>query len=493
MRLPNAEIWEAWSCYLWLLVAATCASAEHHVGTPAELTAAIRESQPGDVIRMRSGTWDDLEILFEAAGTTDRPITLCADQAGKTIISGESRLRISGEHLVVEGLYFKQAFHKDDLISFRKDSKKHAHHCRLTNCAVVDCNGPPPDSLNPDSGRSAFSNRWVSLYGEHNRVDHCWLEGKTTVGTTLVVWLGAAPNHHRIDHNYFGPRPELKKNGGETIRVGDSATSLRRSLTIVESNRFHECNGEAEIISNKSCGNVYRFNVFVRCSGALTLRHGNDCQVHANVFLGEGARGTGGVRIIGEGHRVWNNYFADLAGTDARAALSIVNGLRDSPLSGYATAKNCFIGFNTLVHCRQSFVIGLSDSDEGNDLPPEDCRIENNLVLLKSGRTAIDQRMDPVRLIIDGNLVRGSDENLPAGFRSTNVAASRDDNRIWRLAEPIEVTGRATPAFVEADFDGQPRGDRKHIGCDQHSAESRAPLALSARCGVDWHDLPSLK
>ena len=65
--------------------------------------------------------------------------------------------------------------------------------------------------------------QFVSIYGARNRVDHCYIAGKTTQGTTMVVWLSnesTDQGKHQIDHNHFGPRPKLGKNGGETILDG---------------------------------------------------------------------------------------------------------------------------------------------------------------------------------------------------------------------------------------------------------------------------------
>ena len=154
-----------------------------------------------------------------------------------------------------------------------------------TNCAITDGNPPLAET----------DTKWVSLYGVDNRVDHCYFAGKRNRGTTLVVWLSARPNRHRIDHNHFGPRPPLGVNGGETIRIGTSDGSMHESLTVVEDNLFEACNGEFECVSNKSCGNVYRRNTFRRCTGALTLRHGNRCRIEGNFFLGEGAANAAGV------------------------------------------------------------------------------------------------------------------------------------------------------------------------------------------------------
>ena len=94
-----------------------------------------------------------------------------------------------------------------------------------------------------------------------------------------------SPNRHRIDHNHFGHRPPLRRNGGETIRVGNSWSSMSSSGTLVERNLFDRCDGELEIISSKSSDNVYRQNTLRACAGMLTLRHGNRCLVADNYFL----------------------------------------------------------------------------------------------------------------------------------------------------------------------------------------------------------------
>jgi poly(beta-D-mannuronate) lyase len=156
----------------------------------------------------------------------------------------------------------------------------------------------------------------IGLRHSKNRIDHNYFKGKTHQGTMLVVWLNGEPAEHRIDHNYFGPRPDRKKNGAETIRIGTSEWWRTNARTIVEDNYFYGCDGEVEIISNKSCENIYRRNTFVECAGTLTLRHGDRASVYGNFFFGNGKRRTGGVRIIGEGHLVYNNYFQDLTGDE---------------------------------------------------------------------------------------------------------------------------------------------------------------------------------
>lgn len=348
-----------------------CFGAEHKVANAAEFAKIQKAAKPGDTLVLQNGRpWADANLLFDAQGTAEKPITLKAETPGQVVFTGKSRLRIGGEHLVVEGLWFKDAGdRKDDVIEFRASSNKPATNCRVTACAITD--------YNPPSKKRDY--KWVSLYGTSNRVDRCYLSGKLHAGTTLVVWVGDQPNYHRIDHNHFGPRPRLGENGGETIRVGTSDVSMSNSRTTVEFNLFQECNGEVEIVSNKSCENVYRHNTFLHCEGAMTLRHGNRCVVEANHFLGDNRKNTGGVRIIGEDHRVVNNLFSDLGGEETRSALTLMNGLKDSPLHGYFQVKRALIAFNTFTNCKSSVLIGyVSDNPKGGDQAPLDCVFANN-------------------------------------------------------------------------------------------------------------------
>src|SRR5262249_36160641 len=151
-----------------------------------ELAHAIRAARPGDTLLMADGDWSDADLLFEGDGTAEKPITLRAQTPGQVILSGRSRLRIAGSHVVVDGLCFRGVTGKEDVVAFRGSAAQLAHDCRLTNCAVLDCN--PPDKKT--------NTKWISLYGDHNRVDHCYVAGKTNLGTTLVVWVSDQPNFH---------------------------------------------------------------------------------------------------------------------------------------------------------------------------------------------------------------------------------------------------------------------------------------------------------
>lgn len=337
----------------------------------AELHQAVKNAQPGAIITMANGQWQNAEILFEATGTASKPIILKAQEKGKVIISGESNLRIAGKHLLVEGLIFKNGFSSTaDLIAFRKDAKNLANNCRITECVIDNFNGPERNNVEA----------WVVLFGKNNRVDHCQFINKRNQGVTLIVRLDSeenAENKHQIDHNYFGYRQNLGSNGGETLRIGTSHNSMRNSGSIVEYNYFDRCDGEHEIISNKSNQNTYRFNTFYECKGTLTMRHGNETHVEGNVLLGNGVPFTGGIRVINEKQTVINNYCEGLTGNRFRGALTVMNGVPNSPLNRYVPVKESTISNNTFVDCNY-IELGAGNDSERSEAP-QSTTVKNNL------------------------------------------------------------------------------------------------------------------
>ncbi len=443
-----------------------------------EVKKLVAQAQPGDSIVLADGTWQDVELLLDGSGTADNPITLRAQTPGRVRITGQSRVRLAGQHLVVSGLLFQGAWHHSALVEFRKDSKKSSEDCRFTGCAIVDCNPPQLDR--------GF--KYISLYGRRNRVDHCRLEGKRNEGTTLVVWLADGPVEHRIDHVHFGPRPRLEKNGGETIRIGDSTTSMVNARTIVENNYFEECDGEGEIISNKSCENIYRHNTFVRCEGALTLRHGHRCLVEGNYFLGHRKRYSGGVRIIGEDHRVINNYFADLQGDETRSAVSMMNGIPDTPLHGYSQVTGAVVAFNSFVNCKWSLAIGLGE-DKGATLAPKDCLVANNLFSIGK-RPLLDEQTQSQGFVWQGNLIQANNAISEAiGRRVADLGLKEGEDGVWRPSPDSPAAGAALGEFplVVEDIDRQPRPEPRDVGCVQISASSTQSGPLSpGDVGVSW-------
>lgn len=367
--MHNHYLFTFLSLFLWINTAYSQQNIK--VRNLEQFNEAVKKVRPGDKVILANGVWKDAELVFVGKGTAKAPITLTVENKGKVSLEGQSNLRIAGEYLVVEGLVFKNGYTPTSaVIEFRRNKTHLANHCRVTEC-VID------NYSNPERFETDY---WVSIYGKNNRFDHNFLTGKRNHGVTLAVRLNTVEsreNKHQIDHNYFGHRPILGANGGETMRVGTSHYSLTNSNTIVEANYFDRCNGEHEIISNKSGQNIFRYNTFFECQGTLTMRHGNETLVESNYFFGNHKPNTGGIRIINEKQTVINNYCEGLTGYRFRGALVIMNGVPNSPLNRYFQVKDSKAINNSFINC--DYVQLCAGSDAERSAVPVNTVVSNNI------------------------------------------------------------------------------------------------------------------
>jgi len=428
------------------LFALSAGAAEHKVSSAADIARVADTAKPGDVVVMADGTWENQVVVFKGKGTAEKPITLKAATPGKVVLTGKSSLTIDGDYLVVSGVFLKDGQLTGDGV------KLAGHACRLTECAVVD-------------GTYKF---FVHFFGTENRMDHCYLAEKTTESPTLQVEVQGQPNHHQIDHNHFGHRPALGRNGGETMRIGYSHQSMTNSQTTVEFNLFERCDGELEIISNKSCENTYRFNTFLDCAGMVTLRHGNRCVVESNFIIGHHKRGSGGIRVIGEGHRIINNYIDGVY----QGGFWVTSGIPDSPLNAYFQARDCVIAFNTVVDSRgpcieQDAGIGTSK----RTLRPANITIANNVFTVPSGGTLLKGKEGEGFKWMGNVATAAAPLAEHQGIRVIDPKLERGKDGLLRPTSGSPVRGAAEGDFasVKADIDGQPRSGKLDAGCDQVS------------------------
>jgi poly(beta-D-mannuronate) lyase len=427
-----------------MMLTAPAAMAGVVVNDQAEYEDAVANTLPGDVIRLANGVWNDFEIVFTGKGTKEAPITLTAEEKGKVIISGQSNLRLAGEHLVVSGLVFKDGYTPTNaVISFQINKEKLAKNSRVTEVVIDGFNNP--ERTERDS--------WVLIYGKNNRFDHNHLAGKSNNGVTLAVRLNteaSQENHHRIDHNYFGHRPILGSNGGETMRIGTSHYSLTDSFTVVEDNYFDRCNGEVEIISSKSGGNVFRGNVFFESRGTLTLRHGNGNLVENNIFFGNGADHTGGIRLINKRQTIRNNYLQGLTGTRFGSPLTVMNGVPDSPINRYHQVEDSVIENNTLIDV--AHIELAAGSDEERSAVPKTTRFANNLIYNRHGEDIFTVHDDISGIEFENNILNEvEDLKIDRGFTSRKIELKQLPNGLMIATnEDLEGIG-ASPGLKVLD------------------------------------------
>ena len=319
-----------------------------------ELENAIKEAKAGDDIVLKNGIYKDAEIKFVGEGTKDNPISLRAETPGKVFIEGVSNIEISGNFLKVSGLFFRNGHSpSENVIAFRTSKSKVANNSSVSNCVILDFNNLERDQ----------DNLWVQFYGKHNKLDHCYIAGKTNGGPTVRVDLKgnqSIRNYHQIINNHFGPRPRKGGARGETIQLGSSFTSMSPSNTTIANNLFEECNGEVEIISSKTNFNLIKNNVFYKSEGSVVTRHGNYVTIDGNYFIGDGINDQyGGIRIINTGHWVTNNLFYKIKGKNFRSPIAIMNGIPKSPLNRYNQVTDVVVAYNTFVDSDSPWQFGV--------------------------------------------------------------------------------------------------------------------------------------
>ena len=406
------------------------------VSNNTQLAAANKTAQPGDSIILKNGTWLDCKIEITCNGTASKPIVFKAQDAGKVAISGKSNLRISGNYIVVDGLEFINGYSPEGEVWQFKFGKQLGNNCRITNCKIDDFNV----IKRLDEGY------WVAFYGKNNRIDHSSFYSKKNMGVLMAVILDdnrSRQNSHSIDNNIFGIRVPLASNTGEIIRVGVSQHCTFYSNTVIKDNVFEYCDGEAEIISIKSCGNVIRNNVFKECQGSISLRHGNNNTVEGNIFIGNGKEGTGGVRIINEDNWVVNNLFYNCRGINFRSPLAIMNGVFNSPAFRYLPVRDAVVANNTFVNCTSFSLCEGSDSER--TVTPKNVYFFNNIFLNKKDAVLYEVFDKIDSIFFSNNIVDNAiKQQLTKGFIKNNLSEAS----IATLSITSSVSNTFLPAFM---------------------------------------------
>ncbi len=478
------------------LLIALCAAANaqvREVATPEELAAALEVAAPGDEIVIADGEWLDATIAVACSGSARAPIIIRPRTPGGLTLTGLSTIRLSGSHVVVSGVQMRGGAREapadgTDRVRTSSPVDLQGDYCRLTGCAIVD--------LNPATREERY--QWVTIRGVGNRVDHCYFRGQDHSGVTVVVNVERGrPNDALIDHNHFAGKPPLGENGGETIRIGTSNVSLYDSRTVVEHNLFEHCDGEGEIVSNKSCANTYRRNTFVECAGELTLRHGDRCLVEGNIFICNDYAGSRGVRIVGRDHRVIGNYVYD----PDRYGVALQPGIVDTPLSGYVQVQRALIAHNTIVAPHGECVRLVSE--ENPEMLPAIHSIFANNILLAPERPVFVRAPNPDDFEWHANLAWGGELGIAEreGVAWTDPHLVLCEDGLMRPAVESPAINAAAGAYnydrpsdlswllanYVLDIDGQPLDETPDIGCDELSDAPAVYRPLTAAdVGPEW-------
>lgn len=436
------------------------------VNDASQLQQAIEAAAPGTIITLADGTWNNVFIDIDKEGTSSSPIIIKAQNPGAVLMTGNSRVYMEGAYLTVMGLVFQDP---SNLVLDGSSSiepvieLKRCNYCKILNNKI--------DSYNGTESQKALKFKWILADGQHNEIAYNSFIGKYGVGSIINDNRNSSePDYLSIHHNYFADRTPINElnadNDQDAIRIGNSSTSLDDSFTEVYDNYFYNFFGEVEVISNKSGSNKYYNNTFRDYAGTLTLRHGDNCEVYGNYFFAEKNTFSGGVRVIGEGHKVFNNYIqgvnskkSDGSTSNATGGINVSNGRLNSALNGYFQVKRTQIINNTFVDCDYALRIGTKVSSN-LDQAPEDLEVANN-IMYNTSVNAYQILTSP----IGASSSEGNITSLPN-------SAMLDDGNLYRLAagsSPIDA-GTGNYAFLTRDVLGGEREANFDAGAEEFGA-----------------------
>lgn len=421
-------------------------AATHPVDSIDALQARIKAAAPGDTIVLKNGTYaTSASLVVAAAGTAGQPVTIAAETVGGVELGGTHGFDVvaPAAHVVIRGFVFRHTAGTNTI-------RWGAHHVRFTR-NTFQCSGPGAE---------------LDVAGDDAEVDRNEFRGKQTVGNMLSVVGKDGQVARRLwaHHNHFHDYAKTGANGAETIRLGRSFFSMSRGDALVEYNLFVRCVGENELITNKSGGNTYRYNTFLDSPGCqLTLRHGNECVVYGNYF-----RGTDGLRIFGDRHQIFSNYFeGNTQGINlGNGGAEVADG---APLTSHDRPDDCVIVFNTLVDNQAHYKMGARKPVA---LGAQRTTFANNIIT--GGGMAASIEGPNTDAVWRNNLVwqtKGAGD-LPAGsYTLADPKLVRDAHGVLRLAagSPAIEAAAGDFAFAAFDQDGQPREGKRDIGADEFS------------------------
>ncbi len=328
-------------------------AATYLVGSEKEFLDIIPKLIAGDEVVIKNGNYRNWSIEIAAKGTIKAPILIRAEKEGNVIFSGDVNqtvFKLSGSYLHLKGINFENC-------TLMKSAAliilNNAEHASITNCNFLT-----------NTAKVQFTPLVVvSGTGNGNQISHSkFTSNVDNQDVQVKITKESSPLNTIIEHNIFENKAKVSwknGNGGECVQVGQDPVLLGGivSKTTVRFNRFIRCNGEPEVISNKSSSNTYANNYFEDNDGELVMRGGHDCLINNNTFKG----GTGGIRVNGTGHTITNNNLSNIK-TAIRLMYGMAKGKTD--VGFYIAASNCTLKNNHINQANIGILVGDSkDAD----------------------------------------------------------------------------------------------------------------------------------
>lgn len=420
-----------------------------------DLQSAINKASPADVIILADGIYTATnDITISSRGTQAQPITISAQHPGKAEINGKGGFSLikPAAYIIISGFKFTHQASKAKMgigTSF----------CRFTQ-NIFETPGDGED---------------LTIAGNDEEVDHNTFQNKNAMGRFIAIRGEGKQIAQRlhIHHNYFNNAvSQGGKNGAEAFQFGLSGFSLSSSNSVVEYNLFERCAGENELISVKASAVTLRYNTIRDCPAQFTLRHGNKSQVYGNYFFN-----TPGLRIFGDDHLVYSNYFEKCSD-----AIVIGNGDGEvadgAQLTAHDRPDRVLIAFNTLVNNKNNIV----QTGRKNGMGATYVTIADNIIQGGGEAANLSGPFTDGQWL--GNMifnVKGAG-NMPAdGYTMVDPKLLKPASGVYhlQLGSPAIDHAKGSYPAIKFDMDGQMRKGIYDVGADEVSDDTATVHALN--------------
>jgi poly(beta-D-mannuronate) lyase len=434
-----------------LLAAPLLASAATYTVTSfSDLQTRINAAAAGDTIVVANGTYSaDATLSIRCAGTATAPITIAAETIGGVEIRGSRGISFSSPaaYVTLQGFKLTHAA----AISIPSGTR----FIRITR-NVIELAIPRGSDVS-----------YLNISGDDVEIDRNELRNKSTLGEMLDIAGSGSQVARRlwVHHNYFHDFTSPGGNGAETIRWGLSGLSLSTGDGICEYNLFVRCEGENEMISNKSSGNTYRYNTVLDSPGGeISQRHGDNCRYYGNYM-----RNTQGIRIYGDRHLIFSNYLENNS-----VGINMGNGDGDvhagDALTSHDRPDDNVVVFNTLINNATQYEMG----GRTGGLGATNTTFANNVLVGGTNAISISGTAPYTNPTWAGNLIWAAANvgNIPgSGYAVTDPLLVADANSVYHLRPDSPAIDTAVGSYpgVTLDLDGQARADPKDRGADEYS------------------------
>jgi hypothetical protein len=303
------------------------------VSSPDDLRAALARAEPGDRIRVASGTHEDWgRFDIDRGGTAAAPVVIGPARPHAVTFTGDVCFTVRAPHVVLHGFDFVEANGRGSRFKWAivclegGPGLGRARFGRVSGCRFISCGwavpGRPP-------GEEAGSKYLIQSGAADTRVDHCYVYDRQGTAVNYAATEDIKRQDlaalYLADHNVFRDSSRLYARGrkGEG-RINREAISIwgghpHQAVVflrlLADANLFDREVGDdnvREIMTVKASGTVWRHNVFANGPGGISFRCGRSSTACGNVLAGcDFDHPYEAHQVCGAHHLFVNNYLID--------------------------------------------------------------------------------------------------------------------------------------------------------------------------------------